>query len=71
MEHVTLSVKGMTCGHCVKAVETSVGELSGVKAVKVDLKGAKADVDFEPGAVKVQDIVARLAEEGYQAEAMR
>lgn len=37
MENVILNVNGMTCGHCVKAVETSVGALAGVQEVKVDL----------------------------------
>jgi copper chaperone len=32
MEQTTLKVEGMSCGHCVKAVESSVGELAGVKA---------------------------------------
>ena len=27
MEKVTLNVEGMSCGHCVKAVESSVGAL--------------------------------------------
>ena len=27
MEKVTFNVQGMSCGHCVKAVEGSVGEL--------------------------------------------
>ena len=31
MENVTLNVQGMSCGHCVKAVEGSVGELKGVE----------------------------------------
>ncbi|MGZ4161758.1 MAG: copper ion binding protein, partial [Neobacillus sp.] len=46
MEKVTLKVKGMSCGHCVKAVEGSVGALKGVSSVKVDLKAAKVDVEF-------------------------
>ncbi len=36
-----LTVEGMSCGHCVKAVEDSVGKLSGVKEVKVHLKRRK------------------------------
>ena len=38
MEKVTLSVEGMSCGHCVKAVEGSVGKLQGVSDVKVNLE---------------------------------
>ena len=32
-----LKVEGMSCGHCVNSIEKSVGSLSGVSAVKVDL----------------------------------
>ena len=46
MEKVTLNVEGMSCGHCVKAVESSVGALNGVSSVKVDLEGKKVDVEF-------------------------
>ena len=46
MEKVTLNVEGMSCGHCVKAVEGSVGALNGVSSVKVDLEGKKVDVEF-------------------------
>lgn len=35
MENVTLNVKGMSCGHCVKAVEGSVGALDGVHEEKL------------------------------------
>ena len=38
MENVTLNVEGMSCGHCVKAVEGSVGKLDGVVEVKVNLR---------------------------------
>ena len=38
MEKVTLNVEGMSCGHCVKAVERSVGGFNGVATVKVTLK---------------------------------
>ncbi|MCY8277953.1 MULTISPECIES: copper ion binding protein, partial [Bacilli] len=41
MEQKTLQVEGMSCQHCVKAVETSVGELDGVSAVHVNLEAGK------------------------------
>ena len=46
MEKVTLNVEGMSCGHCVKAVESSVGALNGVSNVVVDLEGKKVNVEF-------------------------
>jgi copper chaperone len=34
---VTLSVPGMTCGHCRAAIETELGKVPGVASVTVDL----------------------------------
>jgi copper chaperone len=34
---VTLSVPGMTCGHCKAAIETELGKVPGVASVTVDL----------------------------------
>ncbi|GKV56889.1 copper chaperone CopZ [Sporosarcina sp. NCCP-2222] len=42
-----LKVEGMSCGHCVNAIESSVGELEGVSAVKVDLANHKVTVEFD------------------------
>ncbi|MGV2503452.1 heavy-metal-associated domain-containing protein [Priestia megaterium] len=56
MENVTLSVKGMSCGHCVKAVEGGVGELNGVKSLTFLFHTAKVTVAFSPSQLTVQDI---------------
>ena len=37
MTTTTITVTGMTCGHCVAAVKEEVGALPGVSAVEVDL----------------------------------
>ena len=42
MENVVLNVQGMSCGHCVKAVEGCLAELQGINEVKVDLGVAHA-----------------------------
>jgi copper chaperone CopZ len=34
---ITLSVPGMTCGHCEAAVKSEVGAVAGVNGVEVDL----------------------------------
>lgn len=68
MEKITLQVQGMTCGHCVKAVENSVGELEGVKGVNVDLKNAKVDVEFEAGKVTVDTIKETIDDQGYDVQ---
>ena len=65
MGSVTLNVQGMTCGHCVKAVETSVGALAGVQEVNVDLAQAKVTVAFDEATVSVDQIKETIDEQGY------
>ncbi|WP_066312328.1 copper chaperone CopZ [Bacillus sp. FJAT-29814] len=65
MEKVTLNVKGMSCGHCVKAVEGSVGVLNGVSAVKVNLDAATVDVEFNPQQVSLGQIKETIDDQGY------
>ncbi|MDR6999457.1 copper chaperone CopZ [Neobacillus niacini] len=65
MEKITLNVKGMSCGHCVKAVEGSLGALCGISSVKVDLKGAKVDVEFNPNEISLEKIKETIDDQGY------
>jgi len=68
MENVTLSVQGMSCGHCVKAVEGSVGALKGISSVKVDLKAAKVDVEFNDQEVSLNQIKETIEDQGYDVK---
>lgn len=65
MENVTLNVEGMSCGHCVKAIEGSVGELTGVEKVTVDLKNAKVEVQFDSNTVSLDKIKETIDDQGY------
>jgi copper chaperone len=65
MEKVTLNVQGMSCGHCVKAIEGSVGELKGVSTVKVDLESGKVDVEFQADKVTLEAIKETIDDQGY------
>ena len=68
MEKVTLNVKGMSCGHCVKAVEGSVGALNGVGSVKVDLQAATVEVEFNHQEVSLAQIKETIDDQGYDVE---
>ena len=68
MEKVTLNVEGMSCGHCVKAVEGSVGALNGVSTVKVDLENKKVDVEFDQGEVTLDVIKETIDDQGYEVK---
>jgi copper chaperone len=62
---VTVTVTGMTCGHCASSVREEVGNIPGVTAVDVDLASGTVTVDtdreVEPAAIQ-----GAVEEAGYQ-----
>lgn len=68
METVTLNVQGMSCGHCVKAIEGSVGELKGVSKVKVNLEDSKVDVEYNASEVSLDTIKETIDDQGYDVQ---
>ena len=65
MEHATLRVSNMSCGHCVGRVQKALSALSGVtvKAVKV----GEAEVEFDPTLQSLAAVTAALHAAGYPA----
>ncbi|USK62396.1 copper chaperone CopZ [Peribacillus asahii] len=68
MENVTLNVSGMSCGHCVNAVEGNVGKLDGVESVNVHLETGKVDVVFDSAKVSLEKIKETIDDQGYDVE---
>ena len=68
MEKVTLNVEGMSCGHCVKAVEGSVGKLTGVSNVKVYLENGTVDVEYNNEQVTLDSIKETIDDQGYDVK---
>ncbi|SOC21880.1 copper chaperone [Ureibacillus xyleni] len=68
MENVTLNVKGMSCGHCVKSVEGAVGALEGVDQVKVNLEAGQVNVAFNNETVTLDKIKEAIDDQGYDVE---
>ncbi|QIZ08358.1 copper chaperone CopZ [Priestia megaterium] len=68
MEKMTLNVKGMSCGHCINAIEGSVGKLSGVTAVKVNLDSGTVSVEFNPNEVTIDMIKETIDDQGYDVQ---
>lgn len=68
MQNITLNVQGMSCGHCVKAIEGSVGELEGVNQVNVKLDEALVAVSFDEAQVTPAEIKEMIEEQGYDVE---
>ena len=69
VETKTFDVKGMSCGHCVNAIESSLKELSGVEKVSVDLSGNKVTVIFNKSVVDLAKVKEAIEEAGYDVVA--
>ena len=54
-----LKVEGMSCNHCVNTIETNVGGIMGVSAVKVDLNNDEVSVEYnnEETLAKVKETI--------------
>ncbi|PKH12100.1 copper chaperone [Planomicrobium sp. MB-3u-38] len=65
MMNETLKVEGMSCAHCVNAVESSVGELQGVSSVKVDLANGQVAVDYDDSKTSLGEIKETIEDQGY------
>lgn len=63
MKNITLTVEGMSCGHCSARVEKALNAIEGVSA-KVDLEAKSASVTY-PEAVTVDALKAAVTDAGY------
>jgi copper chaperone CopZ len=59
----TYTVKGMTCGGCVRHVEKALNATPGVSRATVDLASASATVE---GTATFEALAAQVAEAGYE-----
>ena len=63
----TVSVSGMTCGHCVSSVSEELEALAGVEQVDVDLNagGVSTVIISSTRVLSPADIGEAVAEAGY------
>jgi copper chaperone len=65
MERVELTIEGMSCEHCVRAVR---GRLERTPGVKVDdVQVGSATIEYDPATTSVDDLEEAIADEGYTA----
>ena len=60
-----ITVNGMTCGHCVKAVETELAKIHGVTGVSADLGSGSVTITSATD-VDGAAIAAAVDEAGYE-----
>jgi copper chaperone len=65
MEKITLKVEGMSCNHCVNAIEGSVGKLEGVSKAKVNLTEGNVDLEYDSSKVSLEKIKDMIDDQGY------
>lgn len=65
MTTTTVTVQGMTCGHCVEAVRSEVAKIDGVTGVEVDLESGRVDIDSDRPVAEA-DLRAAVDEAGYE-----
>jgi len=61
----TVKIKGMSCNHCVMAVQKALSAIEGVKNVNVDLQKGEATFD-ETTPVDMNTLREAVAKAGYQ-----
>lgn len=65
MKKTHLTIEGMTCQHCVRAVETRLRNTAGVTVERVAI--GSADLEYDPATTTVDDLAEAIADEGYTA----
>ncbi len=65
MERVTLKIEGMTCSHCVHAVNGRLAKMPGVKVDHVEI--GSATLEHDPAVATLDAIEEAIADEGYTA----
>jgi copper chaperone len=65
MEALHLTIEGMTCEHCVRAVEGRLRRTPGVQVERVSV--GSADLHYDPSRTNVGEIADLIADEGYTA----
>lgn len=65
MEQLDLTIEGMTCEHCVRAVRQRLERTPGVQVGSVAV--GSASIRMDPKQVTVDDVEEAIADEGYTA----
>jgi copper chaperone CopZ len=64
MQNVTLSIDGMTCGHCVQSVRGALAAVPGVQVRGVGIGAAQVTLET-PAAIEAA--LAAVQDAGYEA----
>ena len=69
MDHITLSIDGMSCGHCVATVKKELASVSGVTVDNVAV--GSASLHYDPRLTSPERIAEAVDRAGYAVTASR
>lgn len=61
-----LTVKGMTCGHCKRAVEEALHAIPGVESAEADVAKGEAAVLYDQSRASEDMFRAAIEDAGYE-----
>ena len=67
MQHATLHIDGMSCGHCLNAVNRALSAVPGVEVESVQI--GRARVRYDEDTTSPAALEAAVSEAGYRATA--
>lgn len=67
VETVVLSVQGMSCASCVDKIQKVVNRMDGVVSASVNLATEKANINYLPSIVNIDDFIKVINGAGYKA----
>ena len=65
MERLALTIEGMSCQHCVKAVRDRLSSTPGIEVE--DVRIGSAVMRYDPARVNIETIEELVADVGYTA----
>lgn len=64
MTKTTVSIEGMSCGHCVNRVKKALDSLAGVAGSEVNI--GSATVSYDESSISDAEIIAAIEKAGYR-----
>jgi len=68
MKDIVLQISGMSCGHCLNAVNQAIHSVAGVEVRSVRI--GRAELRVPEGRVSEEQVRAAIEEAGYKVEAL-
>jgi copper ion binding protein len=64
---IELTVQGMSCEACVRAIERKLSKVGGVASARVDLGAGKAVVEYDDSRAQPDQLIGAVEQIGYHA----